>query len=74
MNLGYGQFQRIDDDWSERIHSVQRNRDQLRNNPSPLSDETTLLDFRMQQQVDLETNKRVVEERFRVGKNDDTEL
>ena len=75
MNLGYGQFQRIDEDWSARMQSIQRNRDQMSNNPSQLSDETTLLDFGMQRQVELETTNRVVEEeRFRVAMNEDSEL
>ena len=57
------------------MQSIQRNRDQVSNNPSQLSDETTLLDFRMQRQVELETTNRVVEEeRFRVAMNEDSEL
>ena len=57
------------------MQSIQRNRDQVSNNPSQLSDETTLLDFRMQRQVELETTNRVVEEeRFRVAMNEDSEF
>ena len=65
MNSGYGQFQRIDEEWSERIRAVRQNRDSSDPNLTQLGEESTFVDFRMQKQVELEQNACLEkEERF----------
>ena len=73
MNSGYGQFQRIDEEWAERIHAVRQNRDSPDTNLTQL-EESTLVDFRMQKQVELEQNAFLEkEDRFLVSVSDDRE-